>query len=643
MRLILLLSLVFIAHNAPAAECRSERMLSFAEQLARLDPKIDLKLLDFDFFDGGGISLGYRYKVEPAYTNGLYARTDRWQIRTNAVPGSFDVHPGLELGLNAGVKLATEAKFIRFAKDPCEAMSMKPYSPLRAPLRADVALSDKFNVGDYFVFRGSAGFVASAEILGMLSSSFWGANLSASYLMEGFYQMHMVRLSQNKVRLKVLGHRGREFNATLGIGWNQEFEVFNVSALDNQLERLVNLNPIKIKVKRDTANIFMVDYLLDLSDREVASAFDQLIANAKSFRQIQLANPFKDQKDLSGMLLLDLSPLEDLFQKDRVDGNLGRVERNLRTTSTQHKHGWGIDLGNNIIGYEMDKETADSYMRVRRDDNSLDYYLLKSWSTKSEGRLFYSWSKASKRNGMRALFETDEKSAITKPINIVSYLYKKNNRLDSGDYSELKEDMLKSLPLEVFNAIPWQEWDAKAPRGFSNFGLRYDFVMAPEAINEIPELSAEEISRLFTTYTLSKGLKYRDYFSTSIRGPRSRVRRLSPRERFEKSLKSFSKMLSRLLDRDSSIGARIKQIDKLRKNFLFKESGLGFLMSLRPDLMDRMYQVEMNLSSNEGLIEFEYGQTRLSELYKKLLSIKAALDDDALDLLREAESLSRQY
>jgi hypothetical protein len=28
------------------------------------------------------------------------------------------------------------------------------------------------------------------------------------------------------------------------------------------------------------------------------------------------------------------------------------------------------------------------------------------------------------------------------------------------------------------------------------------------------------------------------------------------------------------------------------------------------------------------------------ELYKKILTIKAALDDDALDILREAESLS---
>jgi hypothetical protein len=32
----------------------------------------------------------------------------------------------------------------------------------------------------------------------------------------------------------------------------------------------------------------------------------------------------------------------------------------------------------------------------------------------------------------------------------------------------------------------------------------------------------------------------------------------------------------------------------------------------------------------------------VSDLYKKLLSIKAALDDDAFDLLREAESLSKE-
>ena len=63
-------------------------------------------------------------------------------------------------------------------------------------------------------------------------------------------------------------------------------------------------------------------------------------------------------------------------------------------------------------------------------------------------------------------------------------------------------------------------------------------------------------------------------------------------------------------------------------------------MALRPEKMKQNYHFDLDISSNEAIIDYSYGDSELSSLYKKILTIKAALDDDALDLLREAESIS---
>lgn len=627
-----------------ALECESGKKLSYAEQIARLDPKFDLDLVDFDFLNGGGAVAGYEYEVEPAYANGLYSRTDRWKIDTKAVPSDvFEISEGFDVSGAAGLKFAAEARFIRFVKDPCQAMTLMPYTPRRMPLRARRAIGEKFNIGDYFFFRGSSAFVASAEVLSMLSSGFWGAGFSASYLLEGFYQLHIVRLNETQIRMKVLGHRGQRGSASVKVGWQGDFEVFSVSALDNGLEKIVNTTPIRLSANKSKANIFMLDYVLDLSDPDVAAAFDKVLANASGFKQLRLANPFKDQGDLTGMLLLDLSPLEKLFQEDRRAGNIGRLKRNLRTSSSQTSAGWGVDLGNRIFGWEWDKQSADSVMHVRNDDNSVRRYLLRAWETRSEGRFLYNWSKTKKRAGMRALFETDKNDKNARPINLVSFLTRKKNRLSHGKFLKIKKKLKKALPDAVFKMIPWRKWGQEPSDKYTNFGMRYDFVVAPEALTEAPQLSAEEIGRMFTDHTFKKGLGYEDFFWRH-RSVRERIQRwVSPQEQFEESLEIFSRWMAELLNKKTPFKRRMKVLGRLKSNELFQASGLGFLMTLLPDRMQELYHLNIYLSANESKVEFNYGDSRLSALYKKLLTIKAALDDDGLDLLREAQSLSIAY
>lgn len=220
---------------------------------------------------------------------------------------------------------------------------------------------------------------------------------------------------------------------------------------------------------------------------------------------------------------------------------------------------------------------------------------------------------------------------------MVKFINHKKSRFTYHNFEELKVMLKKSLPNEIYSWIPFNEWPQKKREKFSNYGLRFQLIMAPESIMQAPVLSEEEIAKLFHDHIKSKGLVPSDYFHAQPQdkhGPRS------PEARFNITLKSMSRLLTQALNPELPMIERLEFIGKLRRNSLFAESGLSFIMALKPDKMENHYSLDLNISSNEAEIDFSFGDAEISSLYRKLLTVKAALDDDALDLLREAESIS---
>lgn len=640
--LFVLLILIFpLTQIAEASHCKNQKWLSAAEQIARLDPKISFNVLDFNYFQ---TKLGYRYRVDPAYADGLYSRTDKWEIKLSSVPDfEWNIRDNVRTNLSLGPHVGAAASFIRFRKDPCEAIKLLPKAPNRMPLRASSAIGEHFNIGDYFLFRGSAGMVISPKILSTIGTGFWGAQPGISYLIEGYYQFHLVRLSETKVRLKVLGHKKRDKEFSLSAGWFGDFEVFGVGLIDNPIEKIVNPKPLRVVAKNRKSNIFMVDYILDLSDPDVEVAFNKVIAKAKRLLQIELANPFKG-KDLSTMLLLDLVPLENLYEHDRTQNREDRITRNLKTSSNQNSNHFGVDLGSKIIGINWDKESSISYMNLKDEDDKDEYYVLRSWENKRNGRFIFGSTRSEERNGTRMLFETNDKFKKWEPVNLVSYLIKKKNRLNFNRLQKVKLRLKKALPYEVYLRTPWHKWIQERRKKDKNFGLRFQFAVSPEVISKAPQLDREEISRLFKNHILNKGLRFEDYFFP-YEDSRNDSRLVTAEEQMDLSLLSFSRRMEKLLHRDTPLRERIKYLKRLSRHKLYKESGLSFMVSLGRQKLSDLYHASINMSSNNNRIVFDYGDGRLSKTYFKLLSVKAALDDDAIDLIREAESLSnaRKY
>lgn len=617
--------------------CEGQRVRTAAEQIASFDPNVDLDLVDYEFFSGGSISAGYEYEVEPAYSNGLYARTDRWQINTSVVPvtdGELSNTHSWSAGI--GAKHGAEATFIRFFKNACQAEIALPYTPRRVPLKAAAALSDKFLRGDYFVFKASLGFVVSADMLKLLGNPLWGVRASASYLLQGSYQIHIVRQDDDHVRLKIIARRGKEIGTGLNVGWSGEFDVFGVSQLDRQLRRIVDPEPLKVSYNDTNARIFIVDYTLNLRDPAVADAYNKVLRQTKYFKSLQLASPFNSKNEIENKIIMDLAPLEDIFRADYDNNNVSRIRRTLRSTSDQDGARFSLDIGNRLLGFEFDATTAASRISIREPDHSITRYLLRSYDRTYDGRVGYSWSRLFTRKGVEVLLKSvDSEFEQLEALNIIQNFERKDSRLRKAEFKDIQFQMKKALPDFIYTHIPFDAWQQGDKDILRNFGMRYQLVLGPEVVFNTPELTAEEIVNLFRNYLELKGLGASDYFTDGPRPQRGGIHQ-DAEFKFRAALARIGKKLSQAVDTKRNHVERLESFMDLRKNTVFSQSGIGFLMSLQPQ---QTYRLDLNLSANDRQLDFVRGEESTAIFYRKILLIKEALEDDGLDLRRTAESL----
>lgn len=64
---------------------------------------------------------------------------------------------------------------------------------------------------------------------------------------------------------------------------------------------------------------------------------------------------------------------------------------------------------------------------------------------------------------------------------------------------------------------------------------------------------------------------------------------------------------------------------------------MGFLLGLRPE---QTYRLDLNITANGRSLDFQRGEESTARFYRQMLLIKAALENDGVDLRREAEALA---
>jgi hypothetical protein len=384
------------------------------------------------------------------------------------------------------------------------------------------------------------------------------------------------------------------------------------------------------------ARVFIVDYVLNLRDPAVADAYNKVLRQAKYFKSLQLASPFSSKNEIEEKIIMDLAPLEDIFRADYENNNVSRIRRTLRSTSDQDGARFSLDIGNKILGFEFDATTAASRISLRESDDSITRYLLRSYDRTYDGRVGYSWSRLFTKKGVEVLLKSvDSEFEQLEALNIVQNFERKDSRLRKKEYKEIQFQMKKALPDFIYSHIPFEAWQQGDKDILRNFGMRYQLVLGPEVVFNTPELTAEEIVTLFKNYLILKGLKATDYFVDGPQNHRGGMHQ-DAEFKFNASIGRIGKKLSQAVDTKRSHSKRLEAFMDLRKNTIFSQSGIGFLMNLQPE---QTYRLDLNLSANDRQLDFVRGDESTATFYRKILLIKEALEDDGLDLRRTAESL----
>ncbi|MES2526299.1 MAG: hypothetical protein V4598_04405 [Bdellovibrionota bacterium] len=641
MKIILALGLVALSLNSYALPlpsndlCKNPYVRNISRVLQNVEIDVGLNPVDLEFLDGGALVAGYHGESEPAFFDGLYSRTDTWKVKTEGIP---DFHLNADTLVKAGVRHEIEASFIRHFKDSCEAKTTVPMWPNRAPLTSKRALAPDFKVGHYFVFKAGLGFVVSAETLKMLGVPGLGVSLKGEYLLEGYYQIHVMRIDDKHIRLKVLARRGKEKDVSLSVGVQGEFNVWGVKVDRSGFKRLLNPDPIKVFYNKTHASVFMVDYLLDMTEPKVAKAFDEMVNKAINYKAIQLAIPFKDVKELERSLVMNIAPLENIYASDFQAGNLGRIQRNIRSSATLDSNIWGVELGNRIAGIGYESGSSVSRINLREANDDLSRYLLTTNETQVDALWLFSWGRVITQRRMQSLFETTEDDKTLKPLEMVLTVEKKDKRLSLKEFAKVRKILLKTISDQVYVNIPFQDWKQDTGKAL-NFGMRLNVTLFPEAILNAPVLSAKELMVSYPRYLSDKGLKPRDFYSdTPAMGRGGQA--VSADEKFKKGIKEIAEKLSYSFNNTRADSERIEKFLELQKNPIFSQTGFGFLMSIAPLKTKEWFIVNLDMSADGKKLQFVYGSVERSALFRKILSIKAALEDEDLDLRREAESIS---
>lgn len=621
---------------------------STTDLLARWGIQADLRLLGTDLFDGANLKTGYRYEVDPSYKFGLFTRLDRYYFNTSVDTNVIDERASEDdFGVGLEVRHLLEVDFARQFRTSKEALQAKPYFIQNIPLNSRKAI-DNLKEGDMVSMKARLNIVVNAEFLNTLITSGQIAPInlvaSAHYLIAGQFQIHVLRLPDNKIRLKIVGIRQKEKGVGVDLKYASTLKIFGVNYANRRITKLLDLNPVELKFNDGVNNLFMVDYLLDLKDSDVQGAYDTVLRRATQFESAQILNPRRTVDELRDKLVMDIASIEELFSADRSARRENpRVERSFRGSVQMDYRGFDAKLGVRVIRLEENRQVSQSRILNVNQNDQTEHYRMDTYRTRSENSFFFSLLKARRERSLNALYTTDSQYQQPEVENIILNVERRDKRFRPSELEQLKRQVQRTISPEQFAQIDFSKFETEGK--INNVFSRYQVVLSPESIGVLPQLNRNEITRRYLDYL--KTVPWKDIVSIGSisMGRELHDARQSDVQRFLGGrVQNLAKRIEFLLDPANDRNQRIDLLMELRNNSLFKYTGFGFLNSLlTPSEREKFTRFTLELESTDQLfLRYVSGNAELSDIYNKVTLIQNILNNDGLDVRLEAESISSQ-
>ncbi|PCJ19566.1 MAG: hypothetical protein COB02_07415 [Candidatus Cloacimonadota bacterium] len=632
MKKLFLLKLFFIFLLTPFHQAKIGDYLESAsikqkikEEVASLDIKFNAKFLDLKVFEGLGISSSYKYEVEPSYKDSYYTRIDKWKLNFGLRPGDFVKDFDLPISLN--IDQNSEVLFVRQFKTQKKALLAKPYTPKRIPFKAKWALKN-LEVGDFVSIPARLNIAINASIgkqTGIFSSGVY-----SQYLLSGEFQIHLFRMSNNKMRMRLIALRRKSISG--GAHIKADFKIFGIKIIDKQIKKLIDVDLFKLGIAKEYGDLFMLDYIFDLNYQESKDAYNSVMASTLKFKTLKILNPFFKNKDIQDSLISDLTQAEDLFKADKNKKNK-RIERLFKGLNKYTRTSNHLKIGFSLIKFNNKTTYTENHISYFDKNEQKSNYFYPTYTKLNERKFLWGLSKYSRIFSVSALLPTNDEGEVLSLSDFSTSMDIREKRMWGWEQEEAKEDLMRALSPTIFSQIDFGEWRTKRKRRNTRFF--YQIFFHESALKTWKNYSLEQLKSKLDIYLKLVPLPennningdVEDVFDNGLTWDKEHKR-------------AINKMLTKLHDifqapNDSkNFKDSIVKLVKLRKNIAFEMIGNGFLISLL-DQQNLLNEVSVNFTwsaKNTKRVSFEFGNHPKSSLYKQLEYVQSILNDRSFDL-----------
>lgn len=214
-------------------------------------------------------------------------------------------------------------------------------------------------------------------------------------------------------------------------------------------------------------------------------------------------------------------------------------------------------------------------------------------------------------------------------MNVISVTERRDSKLSLREFEDINELTRRALPREVFQSIPFEDWQQRNGEVRANVGFTLEIIVGSDVVDSNLEISPQEMELLYSDYLKNIQVSANQIYS--------RTRQDSPEKRLTRSLKAVAQKLSYISQPTNSDLKRLEVFADLRRNDLFRQTGMGFLMKLTPQ---NSSYVRLNLSSSIKNLSYIQGDEDIARTYRNLQTVRLLLQTENFDLRREAEGLS---
>lgn len=644
------------------SERRSANVLNAS--LDQLALEVGSPSLKLDLLEGLTVGARYLLQVQPSYRDQFFTRIDKYTIETDIRPG--DRFPGLPIALaiDSGTEILFAQQFVSGAEARRPANT---YLPHRLPLNSVKALALK--PGDYVRFDAHLNLLARLGQLFDIPQGFMNVGASVSGVLSGNFQVHVFRLGESEVRLKLIMERERSGKLSAQVSPDLPLGIL---AIDAQAQRILELKKfdrsLSAALSRANQSVFLIDYTLDLSNAKVRDAYDQVFGSGFALGATAMARLSSSHGDLRHELLGSVVDLDTLDISGSDLDELSPVVRNFKGAASAYSQ--QLDFRIALRSYAVERrriyrEKLLSRVTENADgEDDTDYFLLPSWTrTRQRAALFGHLQEASLQTA-DAIFSSDADGNPQAFRNIGFRYYYEDSVLRPTEYGRIREKIELLLPPAGQQALATRLQDTAWLNEDShrNVQLSLDYFFRESALRGLEAQGLGEKTRLQNEILefVVRSLEANEflYFDGDLRAFIGRYRgeipargkaRKNPRLHarqianvlWSKQIKTVVRHLSQALDTNASNSSRLEAFKSLRFSAFYRSisGGLWVHLANQADLdLESALYIELGLSgTNRETVHFTYGDDSERALYQAVQLIDAILNDRGADMREPGE------